>query len=278
MIDLTQRDLRPEILDLPGTPMQEHRKALVGLARVNAVSRTSGQAWRAIKQMAIARGLKTVSVLDIGCGGGDVPLDLQRRALGVGLKMNVTGYDVSPTVVEYARAQALRAEQAHRKSADDRCRRVEFEVRDIFAAPPERPFDVVMCSLFLHHLDDARAATLLRTMGAAARRLVLVNDLVRSRLGYVAARVALQFLSRNDIVHQDGPHSVARAFRVDELRCLVDQVGWSDARIRRIWPFRFLLSWEPPSTAHKAGRRRKVGVPVPTSPADVPSRASPTSV
>lgn len=262
MIDLTRRDMRPEILDLPGTPADSHRQALVGLARVNAVSRTSGHAWRAIKQVSVARGLKTVSVLDIGCGGGDVPLDLQRRALGVGLKMNVTGYDVSPTVVDYARAQALRAEQAQRKASGDRCCRVEFEVRDIFSAPPERPFDVVMCSLFLHHLDDARAAALLRTMAASARRLVLVNDLVRSRLGYVAAKLALRLLSRNDIVHQDGPHSVARAFRVDELRRLVDQVGWTGARIRKIWPFRFLLTWEPTAAPHDDRRRRKADVAV----------------
>lgn len=256
MVDLLRRDLTPEILDLPGTPAESHREALVGLARVNAVSRTSGHAWRAIKRLAIERGLKTVSVLDIGCGGGDVPLDLQRRALHAGLKMNVTGYDFSPTVVDYARAQAVRAEREHRGAATDRTCRAEFEVRNIFARPPEHRFDVVMCSLFLHHLDNTHAKILLRTMADSARRMVLVNDLVRSRLGYVAAQVGVRFLSRNSIVHQDGPHSVARAFRVDELRRLADDAGLTGAQVRTIWPFRFLMTWEPTMTQLSDRRRR----------------------
>jgi len=44
--------------------------------------------------------------------------------------------------------------------------------------------DVILCSLFLHHLDDDAAVDLLRRMGRASRSLVLVNDLIRSPLGY----------------------------------------------------------------------------------------------
>jgi 2-polyprenyl-3-methyl-5-hydroxy-6-metoxy-1,4-benzoquinol methylase len=245
VLDLATRDLSPEILDLPGTSAERHRAALAGLARVNAVSRTSKQAWGEIKRLALARGLSTVSVLDIGCGGGDVPLDVQRRALRAGLNMNITGYDLSPTVVEYARAQAAKAMHKHRGETDVRRRRADFEVRDVFLDRPEHRFDVVMCSLLMHHLDHARAATLLETMADTASKLVLVNDLVRSRLGYVAAKVALHLLSRSDIVHADGPHSVARAFRVEELQRLVDEVGMVGAQIRTIWPFRMLLTWEP---------------------------------
>lgn len=270
MFDLKRRDLSPEILDLPGTPAESHRQALVGLARVNAVSRTSGHAWRVIKRIALERGLKSMSVLDIGCGGGDVPLDLRRRALHAGLRLSIAGYDASPTVVEYARRQAALADNEHRRIVESRRCRAEFEVRDIFADPPEHRFDVVMCSLFLHHLDDAHAVRLLETMAASARRLVLVNDLVRSRLGYVAAKVVLRLLSRNDIVHQDGPHSVARAFRIDELRRLVDQIGLTGAQVRNIWPFRFLLTWEP-TAAHHDRRHRK---PDDVVPILAPAKAS----
>jgi len=252
VLDLATRDLSSEILDLPGTSAERHRAALAGLARVNAVSRTSKQAWGEIKRLALARGLSTVSVLDIGCGGGEVPLDVQRRALRAGLNMNITGYDMSPTVVEYARAQAAKVTHGQRGTSDERRRKAEFEVRDVFLDPPEHRFDVVMCSLLMHHLDDARAATLLETMADTASRLVLVNDLVRSKLGYVAAKVALHLLSRSDIVHADGPHSVARAFRVDELQRIVEEVGMNGAQIRTIWPFRMLLTWEPRGVRRRA--------------------------
>lgn len=258
MFNLKRRDLNPEILDSPGTPAEHHREALVGLQRVNTVSRTSQQAWRAIRGLALRRKLETVSVLDIGCGGGDVPLDLQRRALKAGLKMNVTGYDFSPTVVEFARAQAAARERNGGPNAGERRCKAMFEVRDIFVQPPERRFDVVICSLFLHHLDDAHAETLLRTMAEAARRMVLVNDLVRSRLGYVAAKLALRLLSSNSIVHQDGPHSVARAFKLDELRRLIDDAGLQGARLEKIWPFRFLLTWERSHVPVEETRRDEV--------------------
>lgn len=252
MFDLEKRDLSPEILDLPGTPAEAYRAALVGLARVNAVSRTSKHAWAEINGMARQRGLSTVSVLDLGCGGGDVPLDVQRRALRAGLNMNITGYDASPTVIEYARAKAAKMSAKHRGVHEERRRKAESEVRDVFLDPPEHRFDVVMCSLMLHHLDDAHAATLLEIMADTASRLVIVNDLVRSRLGYVAAKVALQLLSRSDIVHADGPHSVARAFRVDELQRIVDEVGMTGAQIRTIRPFRMLLTWEPHGVRRRA--------------------------
>ena len=43
--------------------------------------------------------------------------------------------------------------------------RVRFETRDVFAEPWEGPFDVVMCSLFLHHLEEERAIELLAPDG-----------------------------------------------------------------------------------------------------------------
>jgi len=45
-------------------------------------------------------------------------------------------------------------------------------------------YDVVCCSLFLHHLNDAQAITVLGKMREAAGTLALVNDLARNRPGY----------------------------------------------------------------------------------------------
>jgi SAM-dependent methyltransferase len=81
------------------------------------------------------------------------------------------GIDLSPRAIAWARAAATR-------SGTD----VAFEVGDVLSAELPR-CDVAISSLFLHHLDDTRARGLLGSMAAAARRGLVVSDLIRSRLG-----------------------------------------------------------------------------------------------
>jgi len=80
--------------------------------------------------------------------------------------VDIVGLDVSPLAVGYARRRA----QA--KGVP-----VVFEVHDVVRQPLPKGFDVVMSSLFLHHLEETDAVQLLRSMAAVASRLVLVNDL-----------------------------------------------------------------------------------------------------
>jgi 2-polyprenyl-3-methyl-5-hydroxy-6-metoxy-1,4-benzoquinol methylase len=175
-------------------------------------------------------------VLDLASGGGDVSIALARRARRRGLALEIVGYDLSTTAVEYARTRAA-----------DLGTGVRFEARDVFAGPWDEPFDVVMCSLFLHHLDEERATDLLGRMAQAARHLVVVNDLSRSWLGYFVAQVACHTITRSDVVRVDGPRSVAAAFRPCEARRLAQRAGLQGAKVQRVWPFRFLLTWKPTS-------------------------------
>lgn len=233
---LAERDLQPEVMDRPDLAVDRHRHALAGLARVNVLSRSSALVWRPIRALARREGLCELTVLDVASGGGDVAVGLCRRAASAGVRLRVVGYDVSPVAVETASRRAERA------GVDAR-----FEVADVFASAPERRFDVVMTSLFLHHLTEAQGIELLRRMNAAARRLTIVNDLRRSRLGYALAQIVVRVVTRSDVVRYDGPQSVAGAFRTDEVARLCAAAGWSRFELRRVWPFRFLLTGMPSS-------------------------------
>ncbi len=109
----------------------------------------------------------------------------------------------------------------------------------------EERVDVVYCTLFAHHLDDGDVVKLLRVMVARARQLVVVDDLIRSRLGYALAWSGTRLLSRSWVVHTDGPLSVRAAFTPAELRRLAEQAGLSTARLVRFWPERQRLIWSP---------------------------------
>ena len=123
------------------------------------------------------------------------------------------------------RSQRLRCRAP---TAIDEARRrqpgIEFFVHDALQASLPSGFDVVSCSLFLHHLDNDSVVSLLANMEAAAQRLVLVNDLSRSRFNFVGVWLATRLLTLA-IVHFDGPASVRSAFTPAEAIALAARAG-----------------------------------------------------
>jgi len=230
---LRYRRREPEWMDQPDLDRNEHRRALLGLRRVNWISRTVEQIWPTVEAVAQQRAPRRVRVLDIACGGGDVALGVARRARSKGLAVDVDGCDRSTTAVAFARRQAEHA------GLD----RVRFFQADVLNDRLPTSYDILTCGLFLHHLDQQQAAALLRRMAAATRDRVVVSDLRRTRFGYALAWIGCRLLTRSPIVHCDGPRSVAAAFTIDEMRRLAEASRLTGARIFRRWPQRQVLLW-----------------------------------
>lgn len=232
--DLATRNRQPEVMDHPDLDREAHQDALRSLARINFWSGSVGVLWPPVRRLAERLGMKSLSVLDLATGAGDVPLALEGKALRAGLDLQITGCDVSSCAIDQAQATATR-------SKSDIC----FEQRDVLSQPPTKQYDVVTCSLFLHHLDDAEAVKLLRIMAASARHLVLVNDLERSAVGYYLVKLATRLLSRSKVVWIDGPRSVEGAYSLAEMKALAVQADLESAEVERRHPCRMLLSWSP---------------------------------
>jgi 2-polyprenyl-3-methyl-5-hydroxy-6-metoxy-1,4-benzoquinol methylase len=230
-LDLRQRSREPEVMDQPGLDAHQHRRALRGLQRINAFSDSAGILWPALSGLA-RQTAEPLRVLDIATGAGDVPLRLCKRARQAELEIQFAGCDQSPTALEYARSQA-----EHRQ-AD-----ITFFAWDALVGPLPDGYDVLTCSLFLHHLEEMQAVDLLRRMRQATRLLVLVNDLRRGTDGLLLAYLGTRILSGSPVVHTDGPLSVRAAFTLPEVRDLARRAGLDGATVARRWPCRFLLSW-----------------------------------
>lgn len=230
-----QRCRQPEVMDQPDLAPDRHRHALAGLARLNALSGTAASYYGPLRDWQARQGLDRLRILDLACGSGDVTVRLWRRAVGAGLDWRLAGCDLSPVAVEAARERALRAQAE-----------VHFFVHDVLAGAVTTPYDAVLCSLFLHHLDDDQAVALLRAAAATGARLILLNDLDRSRAGLALAYLAPRLFSRSPVVHTDAPRSVRAAYRPAEARALAEQAGLHGATVRRCWPCRWLLAWERP--------------------------------
>jgi 2-polyprenyl-3-methyl-5-hydroxy-6-metoxy-1,4-benzoquinol methylase len=238
---LRRRHRVAEIMDQPDLDAGRHRRALCGLERINWIGRSATLLWPDLVNFGRQVGARPLRILDIATGAGDIPVRLWRRARRAGLDWQIEGCDRSDVALEHARARARAA------GAD-----VRFFQQDILANPPVTDHHAVVCSLFLHHLDEAAARALLRWMAgldgrSASPRLVLVSDLARGLWGYTLAQVATRLLTTSAVVHTDGPRSVAAAFTPAEARQLAEEAGLHGAEVVRRWPARFLLRWRRPA-------------------------------
>jgi 2-polyprenyl-3-methyl-5-hydroxy-6-metoxy-1,4-benzoquinol methylase len=236
---LRQRRREPEVMDQPGLDERRHHQALDGLARINWISASSLILWPPIRALCRARRQRgdprPVRVLDVASGAGDVPIRTWRRARRKGFPLEVAGCDFNPVAVEHARRRAA-----------ERRAEVTFFPLDVLTQPLPTGYDVITCSLFLHHLDEDQAVVLLRKMREAAGALALVNDLIRSPAGWWLAYLGSRVLTRSPVVHTDGVLSVEAAFTMPEALELAHRAGWDGTRIHWRWPFRFLLHWGRP--------------------------------
>ena len=119
---------------------------------------------------------------------------------------------------------------------------------DAFRLPfPDTSFDIVHCSLFLHHFENQAVVGLLNSFGRICRQHVIVTDLERHFLAYHFLPATRWLFRWDPITLHDGPISVAAAFRAGELRALAERAGLRDIDVRTHRPaFRLCLTASPP--------------------------------
>jgi 2-polyprenyl-3-methyl-5-hydroxy-6-metoxy-1,4-benzoquinol methylase len=195
-------------MDAPDLPSARLVETLKGLSLVNLVTRSSRLMWPGLKATARHHPDRPIRVLDVACGGGDVLLTLWCAARRAGLKVELAGCDLSATAVAYAKEEAARAGA-----------NIEFFTNRVPQDPLPGGYDLIMSTLFLHHLDEDAAISFLRDAAAKARDRVVVQDLVRSPLSYWFARLGTSVLLLSDICREDGRTS-ARSSPALSASCL----------------------------------------------------------
>ncbi len=229
--DSMQRNCRPERMDDPTLPEALHRQALVGLGRLNAFSDGGRMLLPTLQHWTDKLG-RSLRILDVATGAGDGLLPLMDKSRHWTYPLLGAGCDISTTAIDEARlrAKALQLD-------------VEFFQADALQGLLPDDYDVMLSSLFLHHLADEEIANLLRKMGKAARVGVLLNDLVRGRWNRLQVWVASRLVTRSRVVHYDGPVSVEAALTPLELQSLAARAGLLGATVTKRFPCRMVLAW-----------------------------------
>ena len=230
--DLRQRILEPEDIDDPALAKEKLFGALEGLTRINFLSASAGSVWGPMLRLARELKLDRLRVLDVATGGGDIPLALWRKGKRAGLPLEIAGVDISERALEFAQRKCTECGSV-----------VRFEQRDILRDGLPEGFDVIVSSLFLHHLTNDLAGELLAAAAMATKHLVLINDLRRGRYGLTLAYFAGHVLSSSPVVRVDAVRSVRAAFTMQEALAMAEASGMKGATVHRRWPARYLLQW-----------------------------------
>lgn len=221
----------PELMDRPDVDKDWLREELEALQRLN---RLGGHRLmvRYVERLLNSKKIKELSVLDLATGAADIPRAIVAWARKRRMSIQVTAVDGNEEVLRSAREWCTDWPEIH------------LDRFNLLALPyGPQSFDIVLCSLALHHFTNQDAVRILRRMNDIARFGLILNDLQRNWLTIWTAELLARTVMRSPIVRNDGPQSFRAAFTVPELRSMAIEAGMRNFRIKRHQGiFRMVLS------------------------------------
>jgi SAM-dependent methyltransferase len=173
---------------------------------------------------------RLLSILDVGCGGGDLLIALAQHFRARRIPARLVGVDRSRAALQIARTSLSTFAEILLLRGD--ALDLPFE---------EKTFDFVVCSLVLHHLPPEHSVRFLQALSTLSREAVVVSDLRRGRMEYAVTFLFTRLFARGRMTRADGPLSVLRALTLEEARSLTLVAGWTDGVVRRSFPLRLVL-------------------------------------
>ena len=170
------------------------------------------------------------SVVDLGCGGGDMLAVMQDWAQQEQVSMQLIGADANAHTIALA-------QQRQQKLQD-----IRWQVANVFdPAFFEEQVDIATCTLFTHHFTDEELVALFQGLKQKVRLAIVINDLHRHPLAYYSIKWLTRWFSKSPMVQNDAALSVLRSFRRNDWESIFKQAGLTEVHIRWRWAFRWQI-------------------------------------
>lgn len=222
---LCARSSKLEILDNPESSGDDVRLSLDFMVFVNRRFGGSNVILDYFKKKTTSH---EFTVLDLGCGSGDIPFAIVNWAKQAGKRAHVTAIDLNTHCLDYA--------HAHFASPD-----ISFIKASAFDLEKLGSFDYIVSSMFFHHLSDEAIIDLFQRIARQSRKGFVINDLYRCCRNYWGAML-LALPTFKKILINDAPLSVLRAFQENDFLKYRQQSG-VPFQIERKTPFRLVASY-----------------------------------
>lgn len=214
------RETKKEIMDDHSIVDQRMFNALDELKIINKYLGGIQTTKSGIKILTAGSKKKVFQVLDIGSGFSDV------FKYNSHSRLDIIHVDINAGIMKSMRA-ANPGETCVCADASQLC----FK---------QKCCDIIHLSLFLHHLEDVQIKLVLSELLKSARIGIIINDLRRNIAAYLGIKMLTAVFSRSQMVKNDGPLSVRKAFvKADFDNLLLNVRG--NYIIKRKWAFRWLV-------------------------------------
>ena len=219
-----KRVVIPELLDADAGSSREVSASLADLRMINRWFGGVHVMEELIRTVAARQQINSISWLDVAGASGDI-------AALASDSLSKNGLKVRPVLLDRATTHL---------NCDYPC-----VCGDALALPfGDNTFDVVGCSLFVHHLEPQQIVQFMSEALRVARYAVLINDLVRHRL-HLALAYAGYALYRSRLTRHDAIASVRRAYTIDEITGILRQTSAFKVEAKQFFMFRMgVIAWK----------------------------------
>jgi hypothetical protein len=218
-------------LDLDEAPFWEVRESLKDVRRVNRyLSGYKVLLDHARPFLQAHTGPEPFTVLDAATGSADQPIALVKFARKLNIPIRIIAIDINLKMLTFAREETARFPE------------IKMVQCDIHGLPfANESFNLTVNSLSLHHFTREGAIGIMRSLHAACKRGMIINDLHRSRIAWAAIFALTRMLTQNRLTRFDAPVSVMNAFTPDEMTTMAQEAGIEDFKVHRHFPYRIAL-------------------------------------
>jgi SAM-dependent methyltransferase len=233
-LNFHERLQQEELMDTEVTTFEEFRACLRDLTKVNQLTLAYRPTLAFFDRLLpkIEKLGRPLEIVDVGSGYGDMLRKIATWAEKRNVKVSLTGVDMNPWSARAAREATPPSEN------------IQWVTADAFAYEPQNGIDVVISSLFTHHLPDDQVVKFLSWMEKTARVGFFVNDLHRHPLPYHFFRRFSKAARLHRFVQHDGPVSIARAFEPSDWKTLLTKASVAENSVKIAWKVPFRLTVE----------------------------------